>query len=476
MKKVRRAPALVVLLAVLVAGGFVDARVRRRSTAADTTAISSQVPLAAPASARSSAWYCPGAPVTGAQGEGAVVVSNAGGRPLRGTVTVYPDKGDSRSAPIDVGPASRASVKLSDLASSPYASAVVELDGGDAVAEVVATGSLGDSVSPCTTSASSTWYFAEGATTKDASDVLLALNPFPDDAVVDIVFSTEEGVVTPQALTGLSVRGQAMTSVKVGDFVQRREAVSVSLVARTGRLVVGRVQSFDGTGARKGMSVALGAAAPGPVWYFPEGLVADGQAERLHVYNPSHEEAQVEVSLALDAGQAEPLRLTVPRESRLTVVAADEGRIPKGVAHSVTVRTVDGSPDVVVERAVDATAPSARTGLALTVGSRLPAVRWATAAGSADDTVDQWVVVQNPGSRPALVTVNLLADGAPVPVGNLSSVQVAAGQRAELHVNPQLKRAATPLLVTSTEPVVVERDLYRLKAPGLAMSPAIPLR
>jgi hypothetical protein len=53
---------------------------------------------------------------------------------------------------------------------------------------------------------------------------------------------------------------------------------------------------------------------------------------------------------------------------------------------------------------------------------------------------------------------------------------VAAGQRAELHVNPQLKRAATPLLVTSTEPVVVERDLYRLKAPGLAMSPAIPLR
>ncbi|MDQ6725287.1 MAG: DUF5719 family protein, partial [Actinomycetota bacterium] len=273
------------------------------------------------------------------------------------------------------------------------------------------SGALGDSVSPCTTSASSTWYFAEGATTKDANEMLLALNPFPDDAVVDIIFSTEEGVVTPQALTGLSVRGQAMTAVKVGDYVQRREAVSASVVARTGRLVVGRVQSFDGTGTRKGLSVTLGAASPGPAWYFPEGFVADGQAERIHIYNPSQQEAQVELSLALDAGQAEPLRLTVPRESRLTLVAADEGRIPKGVAHSVTVRTVGAGPDVVVERAIDATSPSSHTGLALTMGSRLPAVRWATAAGAADDTTDEWVIVQNPGSQAALVTVNLLADG-----------------------------------------------------------------
>ncbi len=471
----RRVPALVILAAVLVAGAVVDSRVQR-GAAPDATAISSQVPLAAPASARSSAWYCPGSPVTGAQGEGSVVVSNAGTRQLTGTVTVYPDKGDSRAAPIQVGPAGRASIRLADLASSPYASAVIELDGGDAVAEVVTSGALGDSVSPCTTSASSTWYFAEGATTKDANEMLLALNPFPDDAVVDIIFSTEEGVVTPQALTGLSVRGQAMTAVKVGDYVQRREAVSASVVARTGRLVVGRVQSFDGTGTRKGLSVTLGAASPGPAWYFPEGFVADGQAERIHIYNPSQQEAQVELSLALDAGQAEPLRLTVPRESRLTLVAADEGRIPKGVAHSVTVRTVGAGPDVVVERAIDATSPSSHTGLALTMGSRLPAVRWATAAGAADDTTDEWVIVQNPGSQAALVTVNLLADGAPVLVGNLSSVQVPAGQRMELHINPQLKRATTPLLVTATVPVVVERDLYRAKGLGLAMSAAIPLR
>jgi hypothetical protein len=130
----------------------------------------------------------------------------------------------------------------------------------------------------------------------------------------------------------------------------------------------------------------------------------------------------------------------------------------------------------VVERTIDGVAPSARTGMSITLGARLPATRWATAAGAADDVNDEWVVVQNPGTRSALVTVTLLGDGQPVIVGGLSSVEVPAGQRRELHVNASLKRATTPLLVTSSAPVVVEHDTYKVKVPGLGMSVAIPLR
>jgi hypothetical protein len=470
-----RLPALLVLGALLVAGGIADARIGRDVNTQAGTSVSAQVPLAAPASARSSAWYCPGVPVTGVLGDGAIVVANAGDRRLTGTVTVFPDKGESRKTPINVGPSGRSAVRLGDVLTATYASALVELDGGEAVAEVVSIGPLGDTASPCTSSASSSWYFAEGVTTRDAAEVLMALNPFPDDAVVDIVFSTEEGIVSPQALTGLLVKGQALTTINVGDFVQRREQVSASLVARTGRLVVGRMQTFDGTAGRRGISVALGAASPGPVWYFPEGLVADGQSERFLVYNPSREEAQVEIALALDRGEAEPIRLTVPRESRLTVVAADETRIPKGVPHAATIRSLEG-PEVVVERTIDGIAPSPRTGVSIALGARLPAKRWATAAGTADENNDQWVIVQNPGTRSAFVTLNLLADGAPVLVGNVSAVEVPAGQRRAFHINDSLKRAATPLLLTATEAVVVERDLYRLRAPGMGMAAAIPLR
>ena len=472
--RTRRLPALAILAAVLAAGGVVDRRVDR-GRAHGETAISAQVPVAAPASARSSAWYCPGAPVTGGLGEGFLVVANAGDRALNGAVTVFPDKGDSRQVPITVGPASRASVRMADVVQATFASGLIELDGGDAVAEVAVVGALGDSVSSCASSASESWYFAEGVTTRDATEALLALNPFPDDAVVDVVFSTEEGTVSPQALTGLLVRGQALTTINVGDFVQRRESVSVSLVARTGRLVVGRVQVFDGSGGRKGLSVGLGAASPGPVWYFPEGLVSDGLNERFLIYNPARTEAQVELALALESGEAEPLRLTIPRESRLTVVSSQESRIPKGVPHAVTVRSLEG-PEVVVERAVDGATPSSRTGVSITLGARLPAERWATAAGAADDSTDLWVVVQNPGERSALVTLNVLADGTAVQVGNVANIEVPAGQRRAFQVNAMLKRATAPLLLTSTEPVVVERDIYRLKAPGLGMSAAIPLR
>ena len=472
--RTRRLPALAVLLGLVVAGGIVDRRIERGS-AQGATEVSAQVPIAAPASARSSAWYCPGAPVTGALGEASVVVANAGDRRLTGTVTVFPDKGESRRAPIAVAPSSRAGVRLADVVSAAYGSALVELDGGDAVAEIATVGALGDSVASCTSSASSSWYFAEGVTTRDASEVLLALNPFPDDAVVDVVFSTEEGIVSPQALTGLLVRGQALTSINVGEFVQRREAVSVSLVARTGRLVVGRLQVFDGSSGRRGVSVGLGAASPGPVWYFPEGLVSEGQSERFLVYNPGRTEAQVELALALESGEAEPLRLTIPRESRLAVVSAEESRIPKGVPHAVTVRSLEG-PDVVVERTIDGASPSPRTGVSITLGARLPATRWATAAGAADDTTDLWVVVQNPGERTASVTLKVLGDGAAVQVGNVADVAVQPGQRRAFHVNAALKRTTAPILLTSTEPVVVERDLYRLRAPGLGMSAAIPLR
>ena len=472
--RTRRLPALAVLLGLLVTGGIVDRRIEPGS-AQGATDVSAQVPIAAPASARSSAWYCPGAPVTGPLGEASVVVANAGDRRLTGTVTIFPDKGESRRAPITVPPASRAGVRFADVVTAAYGSALVELDGGEAVAEIATVGPLGDSVAPCTSSASSSWYFAEGVTTRDASEVLLALNPFPDDAVVDVVFSTEEGIVSPQALTGLLVRGQALTSINVGEFVQRREAVSVSLVARTGRLVVGRLQVFDGSSGRRGVSVGLGAASPGPVWYFPEGLVAEDQNERFLVYNPGRTEAQVELAWALESGEAEPLRLTIPRESRLAVIAAEESRIPKDVPHAVSVRSLSG-PEVVVERTIDGASPSPRTGVAITLGARLPATRWATAAGAADDNTDLWVVVQNPGERTASVTLKVLGDGTAVQVGNVADVAVQPGQRRAFHVNSALRRTAAPILLTSTEPVVVERDLYRVKAPGIGMSIAIPLR
>jgi hypothetical protein len=266
-----------------------------------------------------------------------------------------------------------------------------------------------------------------------------------------------------------------MVAVNVGEHVQRREAVAARISARVGRLVAGRLQTFDGSVARKGMSVQLGSAAPGDVWYFPEGFLADGLTERFQVFNPSRSEARVQVELTLEEGTAEPIVLTVPPESRVTLSANDEPRIPKNVPHAVTVRSTNGV-GVLVERTIDAASPSSRSGLAITVGGRVATSQAVVAAGQLDDTTDQWVVVHNVGSRPARVTVTLLDDGVRLTPTGLDRIDVRPRQRRAIRLADSVRRGATSLLVSSTEPVVVERDLYKLRAPGTAMSVAIPLR
>ena len=85
-----------------------------------------------------------------------------------------------------------------------------------------------------------------------------------------------------------------MAAINLGEHVQRRVQVSARITARAGRLVAARLQTFDGAEGRKGLSLGLGAAAPGAVWYFPEGYLADGLTERFQVFNPGNQEAVTE--------------------------------------------------------------------------------------------------------------------------------------------------------------------------------------
>jgi hypothetical protein len=461
------------IVLVLVGAAVVDGRVGRPS---EEVATEVQTPMAARPGARSSAFFCTGATATSeGAANGTVVVANAGTNAIGGTVTAFPSDGEAKEVGIRVPAAGRAAVRLADVVTAPYASALVELDGGQAVVELTASGPLGESISPCASAASTRWYFAEGITTKDAVETITLFNPFPEDAVVDMVFNTEEGEVTPQALTGLSVRGRGMAAVDVGQHVQRREAVAARITARVGRLVAGRLQTFDGSVARKGMSVQLGSAAPGDLWYFPEGFLADGLTERFQLFNPNRDEARVQVELTLEEGTAEPIVLTVPGESRVTLSANDEARIPKNVPHAITVRSTNGI-GVVVERTIDAASPSTRSGLAITLGGRVATLEAVVAAGQLDESTDQWVIVQNVSTRPARVTLTLLDDGVRVTPTGFDRIDLAPRQRRAIRLADAVRRGPTPLVVSSTTPVVVERDLYKLRAPGTAMSVAIPLR
>src|SRR5439155_26586327 len=143
---------------------------------------------------------------------------------------------------------------------------------------------------------------------KDAAELLALYNPFPDDAIVDLRFTTETGRTSPQALAGLVVKARQMMEINLDEHVHRRDVVATTVDARTGRLVAARLEVFDGTAGRNGVSIATGVPSPAPAWYVPEGYVDDGVVERYQVFNPSEgDEARVEVDFVLDQGEAEPL-------------------------------------------------------------------------------------------------------------------------------------------------------------------------
>jgi hypothetical protein len=466
----RRGFVVVVLAVALLAAAVVD-RGARSSDVVAGPAI--DMPTAPASGSVSSTWYCAGGTSeSGGAADATVIVANPGTRELKAAVTIIPSEGQRAVRQLTVRANSIQALRLQDVAKANYAAALVDLDGGQGVVEQKVTGALGSSASPCASAASDSWYFADGSTRREATMVLALFNPFPDNAIADMSFATDQGRSVPRALQGLVVPARSLIVRNVGEFVRRRETLATSITVRTGRLVVSKLQLHDG-GGRKGMALVLGAPSVGAVWRFPEGYVRDGISENVAIFNPSEQEATVDVELALERGEAEPFELTVPARERITLVANKESRIPKDVSHAITVLRRSG-PGVVVERTVDAVPPAPRTGFADTMGARRLSTRWYLVAGSATPEEDEWVVVHNPGRKAATVSFTVLAGGQRLAVEGLQSVTLAAGRRQAFRLGDHLQRPETPLVVEATTPVVVERTLYRSDGVGFSFTVGIP--
>jgi hypothetical protein len=475
MNPSRRVVVLAALVALLAAGVVADRAVGRARSAAAVTA-GPDLPAQAPDGALSSTWFCAAATaIPNGLADGLVVIANPTNAELTGTVTVVPSAGSSRDVAVRVPAQSRISLRPGDVVRAPYDAALVQLDGSAGAVEQQIRGALGESATPCATRASDHWYFAAGSTDADAQLLVSLFNPFPGDAIVDLDFATDTGPFTPSDLQGLIVPGRGVTVIDVGQHVRRRHAVSTTVTLRTGRIVAEKIQLRGAAGTSpKGATVVLGAPAPGPAWYFPDGVAATGVDERYELYNPSAQEAEVSVALLLDQGSADPFDLTVAPHGRLTLTVNGESRIPKGIAHAGVVSSANGVP-IVVERVIVATPPSKHVGISDLIGAPRASPHWLFVTGAANDAQDEWLVVFNPGNFPTDVSVTGLVLGQPLSVDGLQAVQVPPGQRVAMRLGDHLSQGNLILLVDARAPVVVERDLYRTGGVGMSAALGIPV-
>jgi len=285
-------------------------------------------------------WYCPAGWVAPGLGvTTSLVVINPDPEPVGMWVTYYPSifdggglyaatSGKSRS---ETGRVERQTVSASgslailmpdDLiptgSNEVFVSALVELDRpGASVVQLLQDGT-GRSFMSCGQSVDSQWYFPAGSTTSDAYLVLGLFNPFQDSAVVDIEFTTDSGIRSPTAYSGLIVAPNSALYLDVGTEAPRWPLLSTSIKARSGQLVASKLQVFDGSRGIKGVNIALGSPSLEHQWLFPFGSEVAGPTAYV-VYNPGEADARVEIDFRLDFDSVTPTELLIPPGQQYTV-------------------------------------------------------------------------------------------------------------------------------------------------------------
>jgi hypothetical protein len=523
----RRSPRLpvIVLLVAAIGAAVWQARTEddRGTAAADAVDAdagpASGMPAVADAGAMASTWYCAaGTGDAGGMADHSVTVFNPGDRSVGVAVTVYggvlastsPTTAEAAQAPpaAALPPEARGFVlpgrdrvelRLGDLVPAPLVAALVEASGGPVAVEHRVAGPHGVDVGPCASTTAPVWHLASGATTRDAREVVVLFNPFATDAIVDITFDTDAGSREPVRFQGFPVAAGTVVGVDIGDDVAREPQVSATLRTRAGRVVAERLQEFDGSLGPEGLAVALGVPEASTAWAFPDGAVDDGGTERIVVYNPGDERAEVEVQVLPASDEPvpapQPFRLSIRAGTFAVVDYGAEDRVVPGVEHATLVRSTNGVP-VVAERVTtqareqagdDAADDEARGDdttddegggddgvrgdVAAGPGAVVAATRWAFPSSTRGQEAGLRFVVFNPDpARSVPVTLLAAANGREAPVDGVRATAVAPAGRIALGADVDWPS----WVVEAGAPVVVERVLVGESGVALGTGAGIP--
>lgn len=475
-----RIPIIALLIGALLTAVLVE---RSRSTDSSTTIRpDSYMPTARSAEAVGSTWYCAAGSATG-DGSGfaeqTVSIANSSDQEVSGRLTAYPDRGEQASIPVRIGPNSRQTIRMSDVVRSRWASALVELSGGEVSVGQIFQGPSGRATGACASAPATDWYFPAGSSRNGARNIMALFNPFPGDATVDLTFDTEDGARTPQQFQGLVLPGGRVTVVDIGNVVTLREHVSTTVRSRTGRVVAQQIQTADGReGAQEGLTVTLGASSVSPVWTFAVATPPDSEArEVIAVLNPGDVDTTVEVQVQIDdadqVGSVEPYRLTVAAGRSATVDLMGDARIPRSAGRWIIVRSVDGV-GVVAERSIGAKRTGESGGLAYTMGVPILATHWLATFGDPNWADTSTLAISNPSaSGDATVTVLVHGAGGVRELADAVELSIAPGERVLVDLSRALaNRNEASLSIRSDLPVVLGQ-LITSKGPVELITPVV---
>jgi|GEM_PF-1640189 len=194
------------------------------------------------------------------------------------------------------------------------------------------------------------------------------------------------------------------------------------------------------------------APQPGTTWYFAEGSTEAPFQTWLHLFNPSASQTATVTVRFYASSSLPPVTLVVPPIQRTSLY------LNQIVPPSAFGMKVSASLPIIAERSM-----FFRQDGSAVVGIPAPSPNWVLAEGSTQPPFDTWILLLNPNDAPATVVLQLLAQGGQQQV---STVVLPSRSRTSLYMNQIFPNAAFSTRISSDQPIVVERSMYKTTGGG----------
>jgi hypothetical protein len=421
-------------------------------------------PAASARDSRSGAWFCPHG---GGEGwSGWIAITNPTDRAVRVRLTTLGSRGQVARSTFTVG-GNRQAMRSVPV-TQPEASTLVEYFGGwVAAGSIVRTGSSPafTAAERCAAGPRRSWYVPDAPTARGETSYLVVMNPFAQDAAVDVAIRTDRrGEVRPGALSPYVVPAGTSVALGLNTYVLQapdEQLVSGELQVRLGRVVMGGV-----TVSPSGLRAEVGVPSPAVRWILPAAKYRTPST--LALLNPGDRRADLEV-----VAQGRSFQKLV---TGLDTISLGPGEIKSfGLGDladaGVVVQATNGVP-IVATRRSDGESGDAAT----STGESDPARSWLVLPAIPPSGGGQLLVLQNPGRVAAPVTLFYVGRGGPIDRPSGDSVIVPAGRVVTVDTSSVSGGVPVSVIVSATEGTVVAGCAsYSLDGNGYATTLGSPI-
>jgi hypothetical protein len=311
---------------------------------------------------------------------------------------------------------------------------------------------------------STTWYFAEGATSGPFDLYYLLQNPTNQVADVDVRFLQPGGAapvtrtyhLAPKSRTNVYVDNDIPELTNAEVSAQFASTNGVPIIAERSMYFSSVLPFWGGTGS-------AGVTAPAKEWFLAEGATGEFFTMFVLIANTTDQPANVKVTYLLDSGAPIVKTCPVPANSRFNIYVNGE----PGLGNSTMASRYESDVPIIVERTMWwPGAPSQWTEGHNSFGVTATGTKWALAEGEAGgpQNTTTFVLVANTSSFAGEAKVTLLFEDAPEVS---QTIQLPPNSRRTVTMDGPFAAAIGKKFATVVESlgatpaqIVIERAMY----------------